>query len=250
MSNTIIQLKNISKVFQTNEMETYALAGIDLSIDKGDYVSISGPSGCGKSTLLSILGLLDMPTSGNYLLEEREVAKLSLNEAAEVRNSKIGFVFQSFNLIDELSVFENIALPLQYSKKGYSDKEIKERVNYCLEKVQMTHRINHKPNQLSGGQQQRISIARSLVANPTILLVDEPTGNLDSKNGDAVMDMLSDLNSQGTTICMVTHDPRYANQAIRQLHLLDGEILERDENTRVPPNVETNTQALTDVRAV
>lgn len=225
MSDIKIQMKNISKVFETDELETHALKNVDITIYSGDYVSISGPSGCGKSTLLSILGLLDMPSGGEYFIEGTNVTDLSLDQAAEIRNSKIGFIFQSFNLIDELSVFDNVALPLRYKTKVPSDKEISERVQECLELVGMSHRTSHKPNQLSGGQQQRIAIARALVANPAILLVDEPTGNLDSKSGDQVMDVLEKLNDSGTTICMVTHDPRYADMANIQLKLLDGSIL-------------------------
>ncbi|NQY35138.1 MAG: ABC transporter ATP-binding protein [Alteromonadaceae bacterium] len=221
-----IQMKNIGKVFETEELETHALQNIDMTIYSGDYVSISGPSGCGKSTLLSILGLLDMPTSGEYFIEGVNVTSLSLDEAAEIRNSKIGFIFQSFNLIDELSVFDNVALPLRYSSEKPTDAQINKRVNECLEMVGMSHRTSHKPNQLSGGQQQRIAIARALVADPAILLVDEPTGNLDSKSGDMVMDVLEELNNKGTTICMVTHDPRYADMAKTQLKLLDGAILQ------------------------
>jgi len=225
MSDIKIQMKGISKVFETEELETHALKSIDLKIMAGDYVSISGPSGCGKSTLLSILGLLDMPSGGEYYIEGVNVTDLSLDQAAEIRNGKIGFIFQSFNLIDELSVFDNVALPLRYQEKKPSDKEINERVKQCLDMVDMGHRTSHKPNQLSGGQQQRIAIARALVANPAILLVDEPTGNLDSKSGDQVMDVLEKLNAEGTTICMVTHDPRYADMARTQLKLLDGAIL-------------------------
>jgi len=229
MSDIKIQMKNISKVFETDELETHALKNVDITINSGDYVSISGPSGCGKSTLLSILGLLDMPTGGEYFIEGTNVTDLSLDEAAEIRNSKIGFIFQSFNLIDELSVFDNVALPLRYKTKVPSDKDISDRVHECLELVDMSHRTSHKPNQLSGGQQQRIAIARALVANPAILLVDEPTGNLDSKSGDQVMDVLEKLNDSGTTICMVTHDPRYADMANIQLKLLDGSILTTPE---------------------
>ena len=229
MSDIKIQMQNISKVFETDELETHALKNIDITIKSGDYVSISGPSGCGKSTLLSILGLLDMPTSGEYFIEGTNVTDLSLDQAAEIRNSKIGFIFQSFNLIDELSVFDNVALPLRYKTKVPNDKEISDRVHECLELVDMSHRTSHKPNQLSGGQQQRIAIARALVANPAILLVDEPTGNLDSKSGDQVMDVLEKLNDSGTTICMVTHDPRYADMANIQLKLLDGSILTTPE---------------------
>jgi putative ABC transport system ATP-binding protein len=224
MKNIKIEMKNISKIFEIDNMETHALRGINLTIKDGEYISISGPSGCGKSTLLSILGLLDMPTSGSYQIEGNDVSQLSLAQSAKIRADKIGFIFQQFNLIDELTVFENIALPLRYSEQQHSENEIKERVNQCLESVEMSHRAEHYPNLLSGGQQQRIAIARSLVAHPAILLVDEPTGNLDSKNGDAIMDMLEKLNEQGTTICLVTHDPRYANRATTQYHLLDGQI--------------------------
>jgi putative ABC transport system ATP-binding protein len=224
-NNIAISMSNISKIFQTEALETHALTDISLTINKGDYVSISGPSGCGKSTLLSLLGLLDMPTSGQYLIEGEDVSQLSLDQAAETRNRKIGFVFQSFNLIDELSVFDNVALPLRYHSDKPNAETIKMRVNECLAQVSMTHRTSHKPNQLSGGQQQRIAIARALVTNPAILLVDEPTGNLDSKSGDQVMDVLAKLNENGTTICMVTHDPRYADMAKIQLKLLDGAIL-------------------------
>ncbi len=225
MNNIKIKMTNIAKVFETDELETHALKSIDLEIYEGDYVSISGPSGCGKSTLLSILGLLDMPSGGEYFIEDVNVTDFSLDMAAEIRSSKIGFIFQSFNLIDELSVFDNVALPLRYGSAKLSDEQIKERVQECLELVDMSHRISHKPNQLSGGQQQRIAIARALVAKPAILLVDEPTGNLDSKSGDQVMDVLEQLNKAGTTICMVTHDPRYADMATTQLKLLDGAIL-------------------------
>jgi len=223
---TIIQIKSLTKIFATQEMETHALRGINLDIYHQDYVAISGPSGCGKSSLLSILGLLDSPTSGQYFINDIDVSHLTINQRAEIRNQHIGFVFQSFNLIDELSVFDNVALPLRYREPIMSDSDIKQQVMDSLEKVAMSHRTGHKPNQLSGGQQQRIAIARALVGNPTILLVDEPTGNLDSKNGDAVMEMLEQLNKEGVAICMVTHDSRYADMAQRQLHLLDGVIVE------------------------
>ena len=225
-------MKNIGKIFETDEMETHALKDVNIVIRAGEYVSISGPSGCGKSTLLSLLGLLDMPTSGSYSIEGLDVSSLSLDEAAGIRNEKIGFVFQSFNLIDELSVFDNVALPLQYKKDQPSDAFIKERVEACLKMVEMSHRATHKPNQLSGGQQQRIAIARALVADPAILLVDEPTGNLDSQSGDTVMAVLAELNKKGTTICMVTHDARYADMAKIQLKLLDGQIV-KDEALKV-----------------
>ncbi|MCJ8319533.1 MAG: ABC transporter ATP-binding protein [Colwellia sp.] len=220
----IIEMKNLTKVFSTQDIETHALRGVNLSIYNQDYISISGPSGCGKSTLLSILGLLDSPTSGQYFIDGQDVSDLTINHRAEIRNQHIGFVFQAFNLIDELSVFDNVALPLRYREPVMSDTDIKAEVLASLAKVDMSHRCDHKPNQLSGGQQQRIAIARALVGKPTILLVDEPTGNLDSKNGDAVMAMLVKLNEQGMTICMVTHDPRYADMAMRKLHLLDGVI--------------------------
>ncbi|AOT11276.1 ABC transporter ATP-binding protein [Pseudoalteromonas luteoviolacea] len=222
-------MKNIGKVFETDDIETHALKDVNIVIRKGEYVSISGPSGCGKSTLLSLLGLLDMPSSGAYFIEGLDVSSLSLDDAAQVRNEKIGFVFQSFNLIDELSVFDNVALPLEYKQDRPSDEFIKERVETCLKMVEMGHRADHKPNQLSGGQQQRIAIARALVADPAILLVDEPTGNLDSQSGDTVMAVLSELNKNGTTICMVTHDPRYADMAKIQYKLLDGEIIEEEK---------------------
>lgn len=223
-----IKMQGITKVFATDEMETHALRGIDLDIFAGDFVSICGPSGCGKSTLLSLLGLLDMPTAGSYQIEGKEVSGLSLSEAAFIRNEKIGFIFQSFNLIDELTVFDNVALPLRYRRQTVPKAELEARVMACLKTVDMTHRAGHRPNQLSGGQQQRIAIARALVGSPALLLVDEPTGNLDSKNGDAVMDMLCALNNNGTTLCMVTHDPRYADMASRKLHLLDGRILDAE----------------------
>jgi len=226
MKDIKIQMKGITKQFSTDAMDTHALRGVDLTIRSGEYVSISGPSGCGKSTLLSLLGLLDSPSAGQYFIEGKDVARLSLAEAAAIRNEKIGFVFQSFNLIDELSVFDNIALPLRYRSKGMDDSEITARVNHCLDKVEMAHRAQHRPTQLSGGQQQRVAIARALVGNPAILLVDEPTGNLDSTNGDIVMEMLAQLNREGTTLCMVTHDARYANMASTRLQLRDGVMLD------------------------
>jgi len=228
MTEIKIEMKSIGKVFETDDVETHALKNVDIVIRAGEYVSISGPSGCGKSTLLSLLGLLDESTSGSYIIEGHDVSHLSLEEAARIRNEKIGFVFQSFNLIDELSVFDNVALPLQYKKVEPSDEFIKARVEACLQMVEMSHRADHKPNQLSGGQQQRIAIARALVADPAILLVDEPTGNLDSQSGDTVMAVLAELNKNGTTICMVTHDARYADMADIQLKLLDGEIVKDD----------------------
>ena len=222
----LIELKNISKVYSKIDMETHALRDINMAIYEGDYVSISGPSGCGKSTLLSILGLLDTPTTGSYLIKNQQVANLTADDRAEIRNLHIGFIFQAFNLIDEISVYDNVALPLKYREPRLSAKEVNKQVMESLEKVEMQHRCSHKPNQLSGGQQQRIAIARALVGKPSILLVDEPTGNLDSKNGDLVMALLDNLNKEGTTICMVTHDPRYANHASIKLNLLDGVILD------------------------
>jgi putative ABC transport system ATP-binding protein len=224
MDNIKISMKNICKLFETDELQTHALNQINLTINQGDYLAISGPSGCGKSTLLSLLGLLDEASSGEYLLDGIDVTKLSADHAAELRNQKIGFIFQSFNLIDEMTVFDNIALPLSYHNKPPAKQAITERVNQCLALVGLSHRSQHKPNQLSGGQQQRVAIARALVANPSILLVDEPTGNLDSKTGDQIMEVLSQLNAQGTTICIVTHDPRYAAMAKRRINLLDGKI--------------------------
>ncbi|PCK33095.1 ABC transporter ATP-binding protein [Pseudoalteromonas piscicida] len=222
----VIELKNITKKFVLGGMETQALRGVNLTVNEGEYLSISGPSGCGKSTLLNILGLLDSPSTGTYTIAGNDVSNLDVNQRATLRNKHIGFVFQSFNLIDELSVFDNIALPIKYSDSPLTGSALKAQVMACLDLVQMTHRTEHKPNQLSGGQQQRIAIARALANQPDILLIDEPTGNLDSKNGDAVMRMLSDLNDKGTSMCMVTHDPRYAEMAKRKLFLLDGVMVD------------------------
>jgi putative ABC transport system ATP-binding protein len=222
----LIQLENIQKVFLTDEIETHALSAVSLEICHGDYVSISGPSGCGKSTLLSILGLLDSPTSGSYELRGEPVANLNYAERAKVRNREIGFIFQSFNLIGDLTVRENIELPLTY--RGLTKSERRERVEEALAKVGMTARARHYPSQLSGGQQQRVAVARALGGRPSILLADEPTGNLDSKNGDAVMKLLAELHAEGATICLVTHDPRYARDAGRAIHLFDGQVV--DEN--------------------
>lgn len=224
-NNTLISLKNIAKVYRSQNVETYALQNIDLTIHEGDYICISGPSGCGKSTLLSLLGLLDSPTDGQYAIKNVDTKTLDMDQQAELRNLHIGFIFQSFNLIDELSVFDNVALPLTYREPALSQADINNAVKHALDEVEMGHRAQHKPNQLSGGQQQRIAIARALAGKPSILLVDEPTGNLDSKNGDAVMDLLDAFNQKGTTICMVTHDLRYAGRAKTQLKLLDGEIV-------------------------
>jgi putative ABC transport system ATP-binding protein len=220
----LIKLDGVKKVFFTDEVETHALAGIHLEIDTGEYVAIAGPSGCGKSTLLSILGLLDTPTEGRYWLNARPVESLSLSERARVRNREIGFIFQSFNLIGDLTVFENVELPLTY--RGMRASERRSRVNEALERVGMAHRAKHLPSQLSGGQQQRVAVARAVVGQPLILLADEPTGNLDSKNGEMVMGLLSELHRAGATICMVTHDPRYAEHADRTVHLFDGQVVD------------------------
>jgi putative ABC transport system ATP-binding protein len=225
-SDVLIHLEGVTKVFLTDEVETHALSGIQLEIHRGEFVSIAGPSGCGKSTLLSILGLLDSPSDGSYTLNDRAVARLSLSECTRIRNREIGFIFQAFNLIGDLTVYENVELPLTY--RGMSSSERKERVEQALEKVAMAHRMKHYPSQLSGGQQQRVAVARALVGDPSILLADEPTGNLDSKNGEAVMELLHELNRQGATLCMVTHDPRYAATASRNIHLFDGRIVEAD----------------------
>ena len=221
---TLIKLESVKKVFLTDEVETHALAGIHMEIGKGEYVAIAGPSGCGKSTLLSILGLLDTPTDGNYWLNTRPVADLAMSERARVRNREIGFIFQSFNLIGDLTVFENVELPLTY--RGMKSAERRERANKALERVGMAHRAKHLPSQLSGGQQQRVAVARAVAGEPSILLADEPTGNLDSRSGEAVMDLLRELHRSGATICMVTHDPRYARHAERTIHLFDGRIVE------------------------
>jgi putative ABC transport system ATP-binding protein len=223
---SLIRLENLSKVFYTDEVETHALAGIHLDIKKGDYVAIAGPSGCGKSTLLSILGLLDSPTDGVYQLNGTPVQDLDLAQRARIRNREIGFIFQSFNLIGDLTVFENVELPLTY--RGMRAAERRDRSQKALERVGMGHRAKHLPSQLSGGQQQRVAVARALVGEPSILLADEPTGNLDSRNGDAVMELLRDLHRNGSTICMVTHDPRFARHADRTVHLFDGRVV--DEN--------------------
>ena len=220
----LLRLEGIKKVFFTDEVETHALAGIHLEINQGDYLSIAGPSGCGKSTLLSILGLLDSPTEGAYTLNGQPVASLDHSERARIRNREVGFIFQSFNLIGDLTVFENVELPLTYRRMDGIER--KQRVNGALEKVGMAHRVKHYPSQLSGGQQQRVAVARALAGKPSILLADEPTGNLDSKNGEAVMALLSGLHREGATICMVTHDPRFARHAERQVHLFDGRIVE------------------------
>ena len=230
-SAPLIRLDAVTKVFLTDEVETHALSGIHLDIRDGEYVSIAGPSGCGKSTLLSILGLLDSPTGGEYTLNGSPVANLSISERTRIRNREIGFIFQAFNLIGDLTVYENVELPLTY--RGTSAAERKQKVQHALERVGMAHRLRHYPSQLSGGQQQRVAVARALVGDPLILMADEPTGNLDSKNGEAVMELLRDLHRNGATVCMVTHDQRYANFAERTIHLFDGRIVEETQEVRV-----------------
>jgi len=219
----LIEIDGLQKTFLTDEVETRALADIKLDIKAGEFVSIAGPSGCGKSTLLSILGLLDQPTEGNYLLAGRPVTSLSLDEQSEIRNREIGFIFQNFNLIGDLTVYENVELPLTFRKMAAAER--RERVNDALEKVGLGHRAKHFPNQLSGGQQQRAAVARAVAGRPLILLADEPTGNLDSKSGESVMSLLRALHTEGATICMVTHDPRYAAHADKHIQLFDGQIV-------------------------
>jgi len=226
----LIRLDGVSKIFYTDEVETHALAAVHLQINRGEYISIAGPSGCGKTTLLSLLGLLDSPSEGTYSLDAKDVSNLSASERARVRNREIGFIFQAFNLIGDLTVFENVELPLTY--RGMSSSERKQRVQEALERVGMSHRMKHYPSQLSGGQQQRVAVARAIVGRPLILLADEPTGNLDSRNGEAVMDLLKELHADGATICMVTHDPRYARYADRTIHLFDGQVVRDEESAK------------------
>ena len=226
---SLIVLDGVTKVFVTDEVETHALSGIQLDLKKGEYLSIAGPSGCGKSTLLAILGLLDTPSDGTYTLNNRPVSGLKLSERARIRNREIGFIFQAFNLIGDLTVYENVELPLTY--RGMGSAERKKRVQEALERVGMSHRMKHYPSQLSGGQQQRVAVARALSGDPLILLADEPTGNLDSANGEAVMNLLRELHQGGATICMVTHDPRYSEFADRTIHLFDGRIVEESVET-------------------
>ena len=227
---SLIHLDGLSKVFYTEEVETHALSNVKLDIRSGEFVSIAGPSGCGKTTLLSIWGLLDSPTGGKYLLDREPVERLSASQRARIRNQAIGFIFQAFNLIGDLTVYENVELPLTY--RGMAGAERKERVQGSLERVGMAHRMGHYPSQLSGGQQQRVAVARAIVGRPLILLADEPTGNLDSKNGNAVMDLLKELHEEEATICMVTHDPRYAHVADRTVHLFDGQVVSEDDVKR------------------
>lgn len=230
-AQALIQLNGIKKVFTTDEVETHALAGIHVDIKRGEYVSISGPSGCGKSTLLAILGLLDTPSDGTYTLNDRPVQSLKLSERARIRNREIGFIFQAFNLIGDLNVYENVELPLTY--RGMPGSERKKKVHEALERVGMSHRVKHYPSQLSGGQQQRVAVARALAGDPSILLADEPTGNLDSQNGEQVMDLLRELHQNGATICMVTHDPRYARYSDRAIYLFDGRVVEESQEVPV-----------------
>jgi len=228
-------MNGISRIFHTEEVETHALSGVDFTLERGQYVAISGPSGCGKSTLLSILGLLDSPTSGTYALAGVAVQEIDSRERARIRNREIGFIFQAFNLIGDLTVFDNVELPLTY-RSGLSGAERRERVDDALARVGMTARARHFPAQLSGGQQQRVAVARALVGTPSILLADEPTGNLDSRNGDAVMALLQELHAAGATICMVTHDPRYANLAQRRVFMLDGRVVDEAALHSLPSN--------------
>ena len=232
---SVIRLEGVSKVFYTDEMETHALAEVHLDVQRGDYLAIAGPSGSGKTTLLSLLGLLDSLTSGTYTLNGTDVSRLTAADRARIRNREIGFVFQAFNLIGDSTVAENVELPLTY--RGMPAQERKARVAEALEKVGMSHRMRHYPSQLSGGQQQRVAVARAIAGRPSILLADEPTGNLDSTNGEAVMELLSELHREGATICMVTHDPRYAEHAQRTIHLFDGRVV-RDERSALAAELE------------
>jgi len=238
----LIHLTDITKVFYTDEVETHALAGVHFDIGKGEYVSISGPSGCGKSTLLAILGLLDTASAGAYTLNGTPVQNIGASERARIRNREIGFIFQAFNLIGDLTVFENVELPLTY-RDGVGKAERRERVHEALERVGMAHRLKHYPAQLSGGQQQRIAVARALVGKPSILLADEPTGNLDSKNGEAVMALLDELHKNGATICMVTHDSRYADFAQRRIFMFDGQVVDEETLHRLRHEEESRLDA-------
>ncbi len=224
-NGVLIRMEGITKVFYTDEVETHALSGVHLEVRQGEYFSIAGPSGSGKSTLLALLGLLDSPTEGEYFLKDQPVATLDIGERARIRNREIGFIFQSFNLIGNLTVYENVELPLTYRAMSSGDR--KQRVHSALERVGVSHRTKHYPGQLSGGQQQRVAVARALAGSPAILLADEPTGNLDSRNADQVMELLRELHRQGATICMVTHDPRFARHAERTIHLFDGRVVEQ-----------------------
>jgi putative ABC transport system ATP-binding protein len=232
MTEPLIEIEDLTKIFYADEIETHALSGVHLKVERGEYVAMSGPSGCGKSTLLSIIGLLDTPTQGRYQLNGKEVANLDFADRSRIRNQEIGFIFQSFNLIGDLSVAENVELPLMY-RTGMPSAERKRRGEQSLERVNMAHRMRHYPAQLSGGQQQRVAVARALAGSPSILLADEPTGNLDSKNGEAVMRLLQELHEEGATICVVTHDPRFAAHAERQVHLFDGKVVAEGELNRL-----------------
>jgi putative ABC transport system ATP-binding protein len=243
-ANSVIEIESLTKVFYTDEIETHALSGVHLSIARGEYVAMSGPSGCGKSTLLSIVGLLDTPSAGRYVLNGKEVANLNFGDRSRIRNQEIGFIFQSFNLIGDLTVAENVELPLTY-RAGMPASERKQRVQQSLERVNMAHRMRHYPAQLSGGQQQRVAVARALSGSPSILLADEPTGNLDSKNGEAVMKLLQELHQEGSTICMVTHDPRFAAHAQRQIHLFDGKVVAEGELQQLLADPEHNPSTIT-----
>ena len=223
---TVIKLEGVSKVFETETVSTHALSKIDLKVERGEYIAVAGPSGCGKSTLLSILGLLDAASSGNYFLDGQTVTGLGARRRAQVRNRQIGFIFQSFNLLGDRTVAQNVELPLSY--RGLSASERRKQVSRALNRVGMTERASHYPSQLSGGQQQRVAVARAVVGDPSILLADEPTGNLDSKNGAAVMELLRELHAGGATVCLVTHDPRFAEDANRVVRLLDGALLRED----------------------
>ena len=242
-ATSIIEIENLTKVFYTDEIETHALSGVHLTIGRGEYVAMSGPSGCGKSTLLSIVGLLDTPSAGQYVLNGKEVANLNFGDRSRIRNQEIGFIFQSFNLIGDLTVAENVELPLTY-RAGMPAAERKRRVQGSLERVNMAHRMRHYPAQLSGGQQQRVAVARALSGTPSILLADEPTGNLDSKNGEAVMKLLQELHQEGSTICMVTHDPRFAAHAQRQIHLFDGKVVAEGELQQLLADPEHNPSTI------
>jgi len=245
----LIEMADIRKVFFTDEVETHALAGIHLEIGQGDYVSISGPSGCGKSTLLSLLGLLDTPTDGHYRLSGVPVEDIGVNERARIRNREIGFVFQAFNLIGDLTVVENVELPLSY-RDGVGRKERRDRALHALERVGMAHRLNHYPSQLSGGQQQRVAVARALVGDPSILLADEPTGNLDSRNGEQIMLLLDELHKSGATICMVTHDPRYADFATTKIFMFDGRIVDEETLHRLREEEDKRVRELAGERGI
>ena len=237
MSN-LITMENIQKIFYSEDLETHALSNINLCIESGEYIAITGPSGCGKSTLLSLLGLLDTPSTGTYVLNGQNVTTLSNSDRARYRNQQIGFVFQSFNLISDMSVFENVELPLTY-RSELNKKQIAAMVNSALKDVNMEHRANHYPAQLSGGQQQRVAIARAIVGKPSFILADEPTGNLDSVNAATVMELFHQLHARGTTICIVTHDPRSAEKATRTISLKDGQVLRDDVKSAVKPLLTT-----------